>query len=147
MPTDTQLHDRIREAEAARRVEIGVELRRLNRPDSPVFGRWDNAVPAFVLIAAVVAAFVFGGWLVALATAASGLVLMLTTVNLAVMSLLRWRALDMALSGPEGWERLWAIGGLTLRLPRRPDTECKGPDGDWRAFVRRHLTTEAEAAE
>lgn len=149
MPTDAQLHDRILRADAARRVDVGVELRRLNRPDSPVFARWDNALPGFVALAAVLLAAILGGWLWALGIAASMLILLLTTVNFVVMTRLRRRAMAMARSGPEGWQRLWDLGGLTLRLPDRPETECAGPEGDWRAFAQRRLSKapQAEAAD
>lgn len=147
MATDQQLHARIRRAEPAREIEIGVDLRRLNRPDSPVFARWDNALPGFALVAAVLLAFVLGGWVWALAIAASGLILLATVVNLLVMTRLRTRALRMALADAEGWQRLWDLGGLTLRLPGRPESECAAPE-DWRTLARRlSRRPQAEAAE
>lgn len=133
------LFDRLVAAEASRMVEVGVELRRLNRPDSPVFSRADNATPLFASVGAALAALYFGGWVWAMAIAGSAAILMLTGVNYVVMRRLRRRALAYALAGPEGWQRLWDMGGLSLRLPGRNDTQAVSPDEDWGRFAARHL--------
>ena len=126
-------------AEGARAVEVGLDLRRLNEPDSPVFNRGENAVPFFAAIAAVFAALYFGGWVWALAVAGTALILMATGLQYLLMLRLRRRALAYALSDPERWQRLWDLGGLTLRLPSRDDTLIDSPEGDWTGFAARHL--------
>ena len=139
MASRAALHERIVAAEGARAVEVGIDLRRLNEPGSPVFNRAENSAPFFVAMAAVFAALYFGGWVWALAVAGTALILMATGLQYLLMVRLRRRALVYALSDPEGWQRLWDLGGLTLRLPGRDDTLIDSPDGDWTGFAARHL--------
>ena len=139
MASRAALHERIVAAEGARAVEVGIDLRRLNEPDSPVFNRAENSGPFFAAMGAVFAAFYFGGWVWALAAAGTALILMATGLQYLLMLRLRRRALAYALSDPEGWQRLWDLGGLTLRLPSRDDTLVDSPEGDWPGFAARHL--------
>ncbi len=139
MASRAVLHERIVAAEGAQVVEVGLDLRRLNEPDSPVFNRAENSVPFFVAMGAVFAALYFGGWVWALAVAGSALILMATGLQYLLMIRLRRRSLAYALSGPERWQRLWDKGGLTLRLPQREETLVESPEGDWTQFAARHL--------
>ena len=71
--------------------------------------------------------------------AGTALILMATGLQYLLMLRLRRRALAYALSDPERWQRLWDLGGLTLRLPSRDDTLIDSPEGDWTGFAARHL--------
>ncbi len=139
MASRAALHERIVAAEGLRAVEVGIDLRRLNEPDSPVFNRVENTAPFFGAVGAVFAALYLGGWVWALAVAGTALILMATGLQYLLMLRLRRRARAYALSNPERWQRLWDMGGLTLRLPSRNDTLTDSPDGDWTGFVARHL--------
>ena len=139
MASRADLHERIVAAEGAQAVEVGLDLRRLNEPDSPVFNRAENSVPFFVAMGSVFAALYFGGWVWALAVAGSALILMATGLQYLLMLRLRRRALAYALANPEGWQRLWDKGGLTLRLPQREETLVESPEGDWTRFATRYL--------
>ncbi|MCY3980927.1 MAG: hypothetical protein OXF26_13405 [Alphaproteobacteria bacterium] len=139
MASRAALHERIVAAEGLRAVEVGIDLRRLNEPDSPVFNRAENTAPFFGAVGAVFAALYLGGWVWALAVAGTALILMATGLQYLLMLRLRRRALAYALSNLERWQRLWDMGGLTLRLPSRNDTLTDSPDGDWAGFVARHL--------
>ena len=139
MASRAVLHERIVAAEGARAVEVGIDLRRLNEPGSPVFNRAENSAPFFVAMGAVFAALYFGGWVWALAVAGTALILMATGLQYLLMLRLRRRALAYALSNPDHWQRLWDLGGLTLRMPNRDDTLMDSPDGDWTNFAARHL--------
>lgn len=137
---DEELYELIWDAEREGLLEIGIDLRRLNRPGSPAFSMWDNAIPGMLFVVAVVATLVFAGWIWALAVAASGLILLLTSVNFLVMMRLRRRAWTLARANLRHWRELWRMGGLSLRLIGRPEIEAHSPDADWRHFARRHLT-------
>ncbi len=139
MASRAVLHERIVAAEGVRAVEVGLDLRRLNEPDSPVFNRGENAAPFFVAMGAVFAALYFGGWIWALAVAGTALILMATGLQYLLMLRLRRRALAYALANPERWQRLWDMGALTLRVPSRDDTLIDSPEGDWTRFAARHL--------
>ena len=139
MASRAALHERIVAAEGAQAVEVGIDLRRLNEPDSPVFNRAENSAPFFVAMGSVFAALYFGGWIWALAVAGTALILMATGLQYVLMLRLRRRALAYALSDPERWQKLWDMGGLTLRMPGRDDTGIQSPEDDWTRFAARHL--------
>lgn len=136
---DEALYDLIWDAEREGLLEIGIDLRKLNRPGSPAFSMWDNAIPGMLFVVVVLATLIFAGWVWALALAASGLILLLTTVNFLVMMRLRRRAWTLARVDLRHWRELWRMGGLSLRLPAWPEIEAQAPEADWREFARRHL--------
>src|SRR3546814_8101114 len=126
MNRDSLLHEGICRAEQECGIDIGVELRPLNRPGSPVYSMWENATPAFVLAGGVIAVWVFAGWIWALSALASGVILMLSVVNMLVMTRVRRRTLRLALADAAGWNALWDEGVLSLRMRNRTETECSG---------------------
>lgn len=136
---EEELYELIWDAEREGVIEIGIDLRSLNRPDSPVFSVWDNGIPGMAFVAAVLVTLVFAGWIWALAIAASGLILLLTSVNFLVMMRLRRRAWTMARSNLRSWREIWRQGGLSLRLTQHPDVEAHSPGSDWREFARLNL--------
>lgn len=137
---EEELYELVWDAERDGLVEIGIDLRNLNRAGSPVFSVWDNGIPGIVFVTAVLVTLVFAGWIWALAMAASGLILLLTSVNFLVMMRLRRRAWTKARSNLRNWQEIWRHGGLSLRLTQRPDVEAHSPDADWRDFARLYLT-------
>jgi len=139
MASREELYARVWYGERDKIVEIGVNLRDLNKPGSPVYRMLDNGCPMFVIAVAVIASWIWGNWMLALAMTASGVILLLTSINILVMLRLRNRALAFALSGPDGWEELWGRGGLTLRLTGDEASQIESPAGDWQAFARRRL--------
>jgi hypothetical protein len=148
MVDDQDLFERIWYAERDRKVDLGADLKLLNKPNSPVFSRSDNLLPWVALICLVVVGWRLAGWVGALASAASMIILMATSINLAVMGRLRKRSLAYALSGRKGFDELWAAGALSIRLKHDDASEIKGPEEDWRAFARQRLPkTKAERDE
>ena len=139
MADEQDLFERIWYADQNGRIDIGFNLKRLNKPDSPVFSHSDNLLPWAAFACLTYGGWRLGGWIGAVATAASMVVLIATTVNWAVMSRLRKRALAHALSGQQGFDELWAMGALSVRLKNDPSSEVEGPGDDWRAFARRRL--------
>ena len=121
------------------KVDIGAQLKVLNHPRSPVFKRSDNLLPWVAFICLSIVGYRLAGWVGFLAISTSMAVLMMTTISFAVMSRLRKRTLAYALSGRQGFEELWAGGGLTIRMVGDPSSEVRAPDGDWLAFARQHL--------
>lgn len=136
---DEELYELVWDAERDGLVEIGVDLRNLNRAGSPVFSVWDNGIPGIVFATAVLLTLVFAGWVWALAMAASGLILLLTSVNFLVMMRLRRRAWTKARSNLGNWQQIWRHGGLSLRLTQQPGVEAHSPEADWRDFARLYL--------
>lgn len=139
MADEQDLFERVWYGERDGRIDLGVDLKRLNKPNSPVFSHVDHLLPWAALICLAIAGWRLGGWVGAFAAAASMLVLILTTINWAVMDRLRKRTVAHAMSGRSGFDELWALGGLSIRIKGEATSEVKGPDGDWRAFARSRL--------
>ena len=139
MADEQDLFERIWYGERDGRLDLGVDLKILNKPGSPVFSRSDTLLPWLAMICLTIVGWRLGGWVGALAAAGAMIVLIATTINFAVMRRLRLRALDYALSGLSGFDRLWAMGALSLRLRGEPESEIRGPDDDWRGFAQARL--------
>lgn len=133
------LYERIWLAHRDAKADIGTQLKVLNKPGSPVYRRSDNLLPWIAFVCLAIVGYQLGGWIGLAAIASAMAVLMMTTISFAVMSRLRKRTIDYALSGRQGFEELWDGGGLTIRMVGNPSTEVRGPDGDWRAFARKNL--------
>lgn len=133
------LYERIWLANQDSKVDIGAQLKVLNHPRSPVFKRSDNLLPWVAFICLSIVGYRIAGWVGFFAVSTSMAVLMMTTISFAVMSRLRKRTIAYALSGRQGFEELWAGGGLTIRMVGDPSSEVRAPDGDWLAFSRKHL--------
>jgi len=142
MATRSEMYEWVRAGHRERAVEIGLDLKRLNRPGSPLFSAVDNAVPVVLLIGATLFAGLYGGIAWALCASVLGGVLLALGANAYVLSRLRARAIQMAFGGPDSWQVLWDAGVLSLRLPGRPETEVESPKVDWRKFAFRHLRRE-----
>lgn len=145
MADEQDLFERIWYAARDGRVDIGVDLKALNKPASPVFSMSDMLLPWLATICIAIVGWRLAGWIGAAVALSSMLVLLATTINFVVMRRLRKRSVDYALSGRPGFEELWRFGGLSLRLKGDPASEVNAPDDDWQGFARRRLPkTEAE---
>lgn len=139
MATRAEMYEWVKSGHRAREVEIGLDLKRLNKPGSPLFSVSDNAVPILLLVVATLAAGMAGGLLWALAAAVAGGVGMAIGTNAFVLRRLRQRAVAMLFAGPDPWQVLWDAGVLSLRIAGRPETEMESPHSDWRKFAFRYL--------
>jgi len=138
--TDPQdLFERIWYGHRDGRIDFGVELKLLNKPGSPVFSRSDNLLPLVALICLGIVGWRLGGWVGAAAAVAAMTIMIATTINFAVMRRLRQRTIDYALSGQTGFDDLWSHGALSILVRGEPDSETRGPDGDWQAFAEARL--------
>ena len=147
MASEQDLFERVWYAEQAGRIDIGFDLKQLNRPGSPVFSHADHLLPWAAFACLTYGGWRLGDWIGALAAAVSMLVLTLTTINWAVMFRLRKRSLAYALSGRQGLGELWATGAMSLRLKDDDASEIQGPGDDWRDFARRRLPPTAAELE
>lgn len=146
---DQSLFERIWYANRDNRVLIGIDLRHFNRPGSPTYSRFDNALPAIAAVCCTATAWLLGGWIWGLAILASSVILILTTANVWVMHRLRQRTLALALASVQGWLGVWRYGGISLRALSDGGKgvapgEIAAPEGDWRAFARKRLPEVAD---
>jgi hypothetical protein len=121
------------------RITLGVHIRKMNSPGSPVYRYAENIlVPVAILVACLLAARVANVH-VGAAVLAGGMVLWLWKWQPRVKDGVYQRSVVLALSEERIFDALWAKGALTLTAEQ--------PDGgrhmatrrdDWRAFVRGH---------
>lgn len=131
--SEEQLHRAIRDAHAAGRITIEVDVKAVSRAGSPAFRTTDLVVPWFA--AAAVTA-----WLAATYGLVAGAAFFAVVASAIVLVVLPWnrrraadRTVGLALSRLEHWQTLWRMGGL--QLARAGSEPCRAPEGDWRRFA------------
>jgi hypothetical protein len=119
------------------RITLGVHIRKMNSPGSPVYRYAENIlVPIGILLACLLAARAVNVH-VGAAVLAAGMALWLWKWQPRVKDGVYQRTVALALSEERIFEALWAKGALTLTA-QRPDgsQHMATRRDDWRAFVR-----------
>jgi hypothetical protein len=132
----------------AERVKLGVHMRRMNSPGSPVYQSWENVWPAGLILTTSFVALKWGGApLAALGIEQAGA--WAGTIVLAIGCWWWWyrvlprvkdgvfdRTAAFALQSPGHFDALWAKGVLSL-YARMPDGTERAATGrnSWRDFV------------
>lgn len=144
-PSDTELgasHQILYQAYINHKVHLGMKGA-LNSRRSPVHNVWENVIP-YALILFVIGNYTWTMGLKGLVlTASLGLGVGLFVIPRWIMNKVRRRTVITAFGSGEGWDALWRVGGLSIRLDEDPSVVCDSPDGDWQAFVRQHFGKEA----
>jgi hypothetical protein len=132
----------------AEHVKLGVHIRKMNSPGSPVYRSWENIWPAALILSASFVALKWGGApLVAIGVREGG-----AWAGTIVLAIGCWwwiykvmpkvkdgvfeRTAAFALQSPGHLDALWAKGVLSLyaKLPDGTERAATGRDS-WRAFV------------
>ena len=139
MSSDDNFHSLIKENLDSGRIELGIDVVRLNRSDSPVY-RWsDHTLPGMLLLFLVAYNFYSAGWVWGLLSLICSVVLFLSLVRKWGFSRLKGRARHYALSSSDHWSNLWTLGGLSMQLTGSDPAYCYSPEDSWRDFAREHL--------
>ena len=139
MSADDNLHSLIKENLESGRIELGIDVVRLNRPDSPVY-RWsDHNLPGMLLLLLVVYNFYSAGWVWGLLSLVCSVALFFSLIRKWGFSRLKRRTQQYALSSSDSWSNLWTFGGVSMRLTDSDTVDCISPDDPWRDFAREHL--------
>lgn len=136
---DEQLHDQLRGAVAAGRVQLFTDPRVLDFPGSPVHQHWDHLLPLTGLMSLAL--------IVLLATNVVVGIVMMTLCTLAhvfgskhyVAWRLKLRAAAYMLEDVIRFQTLWQMGGVAMVVKGGNEPPCLAPKGDWRKFIRRNL--------
>jgi hypothetical protein len=118
-------------------VQLGVHIRKMNSPGSPVYHQMENVLP----LSALLVASLLGIWLVhfyvGAAILAVGTIVWMMQIQPRIKEGVFRRSAALALENERNFDALWAKEALTL-YARLPDgTErAAARKHDWRAFVR-----------
>ncbi|MCR0983185.1 hypothetical protein [Roseomonas populi] len=129
--------ERLRDLLNREQVKLGINIRQMNAPGSPVYRTGENiTIPALLLGASLLATMYVHTWVgfaILVAGAAWWILKVLPKVRDGVFD----RSAAFALSSEAAFDALWAKGVLSL-YARMPDgTErAAAKRQDWRAFVR-----------
>ena len=128
---------RLRALLDAERAKLGVNIRQMNSPGSPVYRAMPNiAVPIAALLASALATVWIHTW-VGFAVLLAGAGYWLLRIQPRIKDEVFDRTAALALSGDAAFDALWARGVLSLyaRLPDGTERAAARRQ-DWRAFVR-----------
>jgi hypothetical protein len=133
-------HELLYRAYVANKIHLGMKGA-LNSRSSPVHNLWENTVP-YGLILLVIVNYTFTSGLPGfLVSAMVGAAVGLGIVPRWIMIKVRKRTVAYAFGSAKGWQELWSIGGLSIRLADNPEVMCDSPGGDWQAFAGEHLAS------
>ena len=129
--------ERLRALLAADRVKLGVHIRQMNSPGSPVYRYGENVLPAAGLLTASFAGTVLVHFYLGAALLAVGCWWWLAKVMPRVKDGVFDRTSALVLSGEEAFDFWWAKGVLSLYAKLADGTERAATRrDDWRAWVR-----------
>ncbi len=136
---DEQLHEQLRAAVLADRVQVFTDPRLLDYQGSPVHLHWDHLAPLIIMMTLALIILLAAG-------IAVGIVVMTLCVlghlfgnKYYVAWRLKTRALAYMVESTAQFQTLWQMGGVALVMKGGAEAPCLAPKGDWRKFIRRNL--------
>jgi len=131
-------HQLIYQAYVAHKIHLGMKGA-LNSRRSPAHNIWENLVP-YGLILFLIGNYTYTmGFKGFVLSASLGLGVGAFVIPRWIMTKVRRRAVILAFGSAEGWDALWRVGGLSIRLDEDPTVVCDSPGGDWKAFAVQHF--------
>lgn len=129
--------ERLRAQLDAGQVRLGVHVRKMNSPGSPVYRYWENIWPAASILTASFAGTALVHWYLGAAVLAAGCAWWLGKVQPRIKDAVFERTAAFALQSDQHFDGLWAKGVLSLyaQLPGGRELAATWRD-DWHAFVR-----------
>lgn len=136
---DEQLHEQLRVAVLAGRVEIFTDARALDFQGSPVHAGWDHLGPLLGLMLLALALLLgFGVAVGIVAMTVCAFAHLLGNKHFVAWRLKR-RTIAFMLENALHWAAVWHLGGVALVLRNSGEPPCLAPKGDWRKFAVRNL--------
>jgi hypothetical protein len=129
--------ERLKELLDREQVKLGINIRQMNAPGSPVYRTWENiTVPVILLGASMLATLYIHTW-AGLAVLVLGAAWWILKVLPKVRDGVFDRSAAFALSSEAAFDAMWAKGVLSLYAKMPDGTErAAAKRQDWRAFVR-----------
>jgi hypothetical protein len=136
---DEQLHDQLRGAVLAGRVQVFTDPRVLDFPGSPVHQHWDHLLPLTILMTLALIILLAAGVAVGIVVMTLCVLAHLFGNKYYVGWRLRMRAQGYILTDVIQFQTLWQMGGVAMATKGGNEPPCLAPKGDWRKFIRRNL--------
>lgn len=136
-PWAGQERQKLQELMDAEHVRLGVHIRKMNSPGSPVYRTSENVVPAAGILVASFAATALIHFYVGAAVLAVGCWWWVGKILPQIREAVFLRSSAYVLTSDANFDQMWARGMLSLyaRLPDGSERAAAYRD-DWRAFVR-----------
>ncbi|OAN50345.1 hypothetical protein A6A04_02825 [Paramagnetospirillum marisnigri] len=136
---DDQLHDQLRGAVGAGRVQVFTDPRVLDFPGSPVHQHWDHLLPLTGLMTLALVVLLATNVVVGIVVMTSCTLIHVFGSRHYVAWRLKTRASAYMLADAVQFQTLWQMGGVALVVRGGNEPPCLAPKGDWRKFIRRNL--------
>lgn len=136
-PWAGQERQKLQELMDAEHVRLGVHIRKMNSPGSPVYRTSENVVPAAGILVASFAATALIHFYVGAAILAVGCWWWVAKILPQIREAVFLRSSAYVLGSDANFDQMWARGMLSLysKLPDGSERAATRRD-DWRAFVR-----------
>lgn len=130
--------ERLRRLLDSERVKLGVHIRKMNSPGSPVYRQGENIWPAAAILVGSFGATALVHFYLGAAVLAVGAWWWLTKVHPRIVDGVFERTVAYILASERNFEALWAKGVLSFyaKLPDGQEVAATRRD-DWREFLRR----------
>ncbi|EHL96888.1 hypothetical protein HMPREF9946_04537 [Acetobacteraceae bacterium AT-5844] len=118
-------------------VQLGVHIRKMNSPGSPVYHQMENVLPLSALLAASLLSIWLIHFYVGAAILLLGTIYWMMKIQPRIKEGVFQRTAALALESERNFDALWAKDALTLYAKLPDGTErAAARKHDWRAFVR-----------
>jgi len=136
---DEQLHEQLRGAVTAGRVQVFTDPRVLDFQGSPVHQHWDHLLPLTLLMTLALIILLAAGVAVGIVVMTLCVLAHLFGNRYYVAWRLKTRAQAYILADVIQFQTLWQMGGVAMATKGGNEPPCLAPKGDWRKFIRRNL--------
>ena len=136
---DEQLHEQLRGAVTAGRVQVFTDPRVLDFQGSPVHQHWDHLLPLTGLMTLALIILLAAGVAVGIVVMTLCVLAHLFGNKYYVAWRLKTRAQAYMLADVIQFQTLWQMGGVAMVTKGGNEPPCLAPKGDWRKFIRRNL--------
>lgn len=136
-PWAGQERQKLQELMDAEHVKLGVHIRKMNSPGSPVYRTSENVVPAAAILVSSFAATAFIHFYVGAVILAAGCTWWVWKILPQIREAVFLRSSAYVLESDKNFDLMWARGMLSLyaKLPDGSERAATSRD-DWRNFVR-----------
>ena len=118
-----------------KRLSIGIDRWKANRPGSPVFSESDYIVTFLIFAILIAINFYNWGWKWGILSLFCALILFFIYGSKWILYRVRKRTVSLVLSDYRNWSEFWDRGYLSLTNINFPNEPCLSPNDSWELFI------------